>query len=42
MRVMELFMLSKVRLIQRWWRQVISKKKKSLDPIIFHKCYQDF
>jgi hypothetical protein len=38
MRVMELFMLSKVRLIQRWWRQVLSKKNKPLDPIIFRKC----
>lgn len=42
MRVMELFMLSKVRLIQRWWRQVLSQKKKSLDPIIFRKCNEEF
>jgi hypothetical protein len=42
MRVMELFMASKVRVIQRWWRQVLSRRQKALDPIIFRKCNEDF
>lgn len=42
MRVMELFMLSKVKLIQRWWRQMLSKKQKPLDPVVFRKCNEDF
>lgn len=35
-------MLSKVKLIQRWWRGILSNKNKRLDPIIFRKCNEEF
>jgi hypothetical protein len=37
--VMEMYMVSKVKFIQRWWRGVLAaQKEKPLDPIVFRKC----
>jgi hypothetical protein len=39
---MELFMLSKVKMIQRWWRGVLESRQKRLDPIVFRRCNEEF
>ena len=40
--VMERFMLSKVKVIQRWWRGVLELRQKRLDPIVFRRCNEEF
>lgn len=40
MEVMQRYLVCKAKIIQRWWRSILSKKIKQLDPIVFREMIE--